>query len=62
MPGHDHKRNVGKHQTHICTKKQATQHDCLPSLLADGDKIIEIVSGGGKKYFVLGRLEQPRQN
>jgi hypothetical protein len=26
------------------------------------DKGFEIVCGGGKKYFVLGRLEQPRQN
>jgi hypothetical protein len=42
------------------TKRQATQHGCLPSLLGDGDKGIEIVNGE-KKYFVLGRLEQPRQ-
>ncbi len=25
------------------TKRQATQHDCLPSLLGDGNKGIEIV-------------------
>jgi hypothetical protein len=34
----------------------------LPSLLGDEDKGIEIVYGRGKRYFVLGRLEQPRQN
>jgi hypothetical protein len=28
-------------ETH--TKRHATQHDCLPSLLSDGDKGIEIV-------------------
>ncbi len=37
-------------ETH--SKRQATQHDCLPSLLGDGDKGIETVY-----YFVLGRLE-----
>jgi hypothetical protein len=42
-------------ETHI--KRQATQHDCLPSLLGDGDKGIEKVYGEDKKYFVLGRLE-----
>ncbi len=35
----------------------------LPAQLAgDGDKGIEIVYGKEKIYFVLGRLEQPRQN
>jgi hypothetical protein len=34
------------------TKRQATQHDCLPSLLGSGDKGIEIVYGE-KKYLVL---------
>jgi hypothetical protein len=43
-------------------KRQETQHGCLPSLLGDGDKIIEKVYGEEKKCFVLGRLEQPRQN
>jgi hypothetical protein len=43
------------------TNRQASQHDCLPSLLGDGDKKSEIEYGEGKK-FVLGRLEQPRQN
>jgi hypothetical protein len=33
-------------ETH--TKRQATQHDCLPSLMNDGDKRIEIVDGEGK--------------
>jgi hypothetical protein len=43
---------------------QATQHDCLPtvhSLLSDGGKNEEKSVWWGKKYFVLGRLEQPRQ-
>ncbi len=44
------------------TKRQATQHGCLPRLLGDGAKRIEIVYGEEKKYFVLGRLEQPREN
>ncbi len=34
------------------TSKQVTHHDCLPSLLGDGDKGMEIV----------GPLEQPREN
>ncbi len=34
------------------TKRQVTHHDCLPSLLSDGDKGMEIV----------GPLEQPREN
>jgi hypothetical protein len=33
----------------------------VPSLLGDEDKGNEIVYGD-EKYFVLGRLEQPRQN
>jgi hypothetical protein len=41
-------------ETH--TKRQATQHDCLPSFLGDGDTGIEIVYGEEKKYFVLGGL------
>ncbi len=46
-------------ETH--SKIQATQHGCLPSLLADEDKRIEKVQVR-KKYFVLGRPVQPRQN
>jgi hypothetical protein len=42
--------------------RQVSQLGCLPSLLGDGDKGIEIVYGEEKKYFVLGLLEQPRQN
>ncbi len=42
--------------------RQATRHDCLPSLLANGEKWSEKVYGEEKKYFVLGRLEQPRQD
>jgi hypothetical protein len=42
--------------------RQAIQHGCLPSLLGDGDKEIEIGTVW-KKYFVLGQLGlQPRQN
>jgi hypothetical protein len=43
------------------TKKQATQHGCLPSLLDDGDKEIEIVYGEEKnikKSFVPARQSQ----
>jgi len=51
---------VAHPETH--TLRQATQHDCLPSLPGDGDKRIEIVlNSWGKKYFVPGRLEQRRQ-
>jgi hypothetical protein len=32
-------------------KRQATLHDCLPSLLVDGDKLSEIVFGEEKKKF-----------
>jgi hypothetical protein len=46
-------------ETHI--NRQATQRSFLPSLLGVGDKRIEIVYADGKKYFLLGRLEQPRQ-
>jgi hypothetical protein len=38
-------------ETH--TKRQATQHDCLPSLLGDGDKLIEIVYGGEKIFLTM---------
>jgi hypothetical protein len=35
------------------TMRQATQHGCLPSLLGERDKVIEIVYGGEKNilYF-----------
>jgi hypothetical protein len=49
-----------KPETH--TKRQASLHGCLHSLLGDRDKGIEIVYGEEKIYFVLGRLEQQRQN
>jgi hypothetical protein len=35
----------------IHKKRQATRHDCLPSLLGDGDKAIEIVYGEEKIFF-----------
>jgi hypothetical protein len=44
-------------------KRQATRHDCLPSLPGDEDKWIEKVYSDGKKnYFVLSRLEQTGKN
>jgi hypothetical protein len=42
-------------ETH--TKRQATQHGCLPSLLSDGTNKLKKCQD-----FVLGRLEQPRKN
>ncbi len=47
-------------ETH--TKSQATKHGCLPSLLGEGNKGVKIVLAEEKNIFVLGRLEQPRQN
>jgi len=38
--------------------RQATQHGCLPSLLGERDKGIEIVYGKEKKYFVCVFLER----
>ncbi len=46
-------------ETH--TMRQTTQHSCLPGILGNGDKGIEIVYGE-EEIFVVGRLEQPRQN
>ncbi len=43
-------------------KRQATLHSCLPNLLGDRDQEIVIVYGWEKIVFVLGRLEQPRQD
>ncbi len=44
------------------TKRLATQHGCLPLLAGRwGHRNWNSVQWG-KKYFVLGRLEQPRQN
>jgi hypothetical protein len=40
-------------ETH--TKRQATQHCCLPSSLGEVDKCIEIAYYEEKKYFALGR-------
>jgi hypothetical protein len=44
---------VTRPETH--TKRQATKHRCLPSLLGDGNKGIEIVHAVKKKIFVLSR-------
>ncbi len=48
-------------ETH--TKRQATQHGCLPSLLGDGDKVIEILCGEEKKIFCTGltRVAEEKQ-
>ncbi len=37
-------------------------YDCLPSLLGDADKFNWNNVWQGKKYFVLGQLEKPRQD
>jgi hypothetical protein len=48
-------------ETH--TNRQATMHDdCLPSLLGDGDKLIEMVYGEEKNVLYLVAYRQPRQN
>ncbi len=46
-------------ETH--TRSQATQHDCLPSLLSDWDKWFETVYRE-EKIFCLGQLEEPRRD
>jgi hypothetical protein len=47
---------LAKPETHI--KRQVTRHDCLLSLLGDGDNCPEICRvWWGKTYFVLGRLQ-----
>ena len=46
-------------ETHI--NRQATRHNCLPRFLGNRDKWSEIVYSEGKHIFVLGSLEQPRQ-
>jgi hypothetical protein len=50
------------HQPDTHIRRQATEHDCLHSLLGDGEKLSESVRGQGKKCFVLGRLELPRRD
>ncbi len=42
---------MGRVVTETHTKRQATQHGCLPSLLGDGDKGIEIVFGEEKNIL-----------
>ncbi len=41
----------GRGEPEIHTKRKATQHGCLPNLLGDGDKGIEIVYGEEEKIF-----------
>ncbi len=43
-------------------QRQVNRHDCLPSLLDDGDKWSEIVYCEKKIYFVLGQAEQLSQD
>jgi hypothetical protein len=45
---------VSTPETH--TRRQATQHGCMPSLLGDGDKVMEKVYGEEKKYFVFALI------
>ncbi len=53
----------GKLESETHTQRQAIQHGCLPSLLGDGDKGIEIVYGGEKIFGTgLTTVEQPRQD
>jgi hypothetical protein len=59
---HAHSAGRGERAKETNIKRQATRHDCLLSFLGDGGKWSEIVLGEGKKYFVMGWLEQPRQN
>jgi hypothetical protein len=44
------------------TKRLATQHGCLPSLLGDGDNGIEIVYSEEKNIFCIYQTRAPRQN
>jgi hypothetical protein len=53
------RNNLGNPEKHI--KRQATRHDCLHSLRSDRDKWTEKVYCE-KNLFLLGRLQQPRQN
>jgi hypothetical protein len=47
---------VAKPETH--TKRQASQHGCLPSMLSDGEKGIEIVYGEEKNIlYRQGRIK-----
>ncbi len=49
------KQVIEKTRSEVClethTDRQATQHDCLPSLLGYGDNGIETVYGEGKHIF-----------
>jgi hypothetical protein len=47
-------QGIGQCRPETHTKRQAAQHGCLPSLLGDGDKGIEIVYGEKKKIFCTG--------
>jgi hypothetical protein len=49
----------GSPETH--TKRQATQHGCLPSLLGHGDKGIEIVWGKRQNINLLYRHAKPNK-
>jgi hypothetical protein len=55
-------KNLELHsETHI--ERQETQHDCLPSVMGDGDKKKEIAySEENEILYWAGRLEQRRQD
>jgi hypothetical protein len=46
-------RKAANVSTETHAKVQATQHGCLPCLLGDWDKVIEIVYGEEKHIFYL---------
>jgi hypothetical protein len=49
--------------TETRTKRKATQRDCLPRFLGDGNTYCKVKKCAvRKKYFVLGLLEQLRQD
>ncbi len=43
-------------------RRQVNQHDCLPSLLGDGDIWIEIVYDEGKIFWTVPTIDQPRHD
>ncbi len=47
------KEEAAQVQPETLNDRQATRHDCLSSLLGNGDKLCSV----RKKYIVLGRLE-----
>ncbi len=57
-----HEKNLKlKISWHCPLKRRSSRHDCLPSLLVDGEQFTWNCVRRRKKYFVLGWLAQPRQ-